>query len=125
MQPPKDNSKINIRLFIQLVMLVTAIFAIFILVVYTLAYSPPQPNIANPYNMQEWPTAEAQMIEQINTYQAIQVNPETGMQLDPAEIEEGDPVVTRYTVPISVAKQVLIQQGLPAREAGGTQQSDQ
>jgi hypothetical protein len=105
-----DSSKIDMQRFAKLVMLVTAVFIIFVIIVYTFAYSPPKPNLSNPYSMTQWPTAEAQMQYELHSYRSIQVNPETGQQVAPDATPET--VETRYTVPISVAKEVVLQQNM-------------
>jgi hypothetical protein len=94
-------------------MLVTALFVLFLIVVYVLSALPFQPNLANPYDMDTWPTVEAQQMEQLNTYGVFQVDPVTGRVIPPEEITEDMETVTRYRMPLEEARQQLLEQGLP------------
>lgn len=114
--PDAESYGVDQTRFRRNMMVVTAIFVLFLIVVYIISALPFQPNLANPYDMATWPTVEAQQMEQLSTYGTYQVDPVTGRVIPPAEITEDMETVTRYRMPVEEAKQQLLEQGLPATQ---------
>ncbi len=108
-----DNYEIDTHAFWRYWLMATIAFAAFVIIVYIVAYLPLNPNLANPYNMQEWPALRAQYTEQLHSYGVLQVNPTTGRIIAPGEAAED--AVTHYHIPIEEAKRLLVERGLPTR----------
>jgi hypothetical protein len=110
---PNENENFNVAKFVRAWVVVTGIFLIFVVAIFVLGRLPSTPNFApgTYYETEVWPTARAEQREQLTNYSAYQAE---------EEVEGAEGTVTYYTIPISVAKGVLVERGLPVFEEGAS-----
>lgn len=114
---PNENENFNVAKFVRAWVVVTGVFLVFVVAIFVLGRLPSTPNFApgTYYETEVWPTAQAEQREQLATYSAYQVEEEV------AGAEGSDmQTVTYYTIPISVAKGILVERGLPVFEEGAS-----
>lgn len=107
-----DHSKLDIKALGRVLAIITAIFALFVLLVYIFGALPTTPNLLNRYDMDQWPAVQAQQVEQLSTSGTYEVEVEVVAE-DGTKTTE---LVTRYRIPIEQAKALLVERGLPTRD---------
>jgi hypothetical protein len=108
---PEDNSQLNIPRFVRAWMLATTIFLVFMVVIFVMGRLPPTPNFAptDVYETQTWDVMEPEQRDILQSYSSYQEE----VEVETAEGTTETQTVTRYTLPISVAKDLIVQRGLP------------
>jgi hypothetical protein len=107
---PEDNSQLNIPRFVRAWMLATTIFLVFMVVIFVMGRLPPTPNFApnDLYETQTWDVMEPEQRDILQSYSSYQEE----VEVETAEGTETQ-TVTRYTIPVDVAKDLIVQRGLP------------
>jgi hypothetical protein len=116
---PNDTSQLNIPGFVRAWLLATTIFLVFMVIIFVMGRLPPTPNFApqDLYETQTWDAMEPQQRTLLQTYSSYQEE----VEVETAEGTTETQTVTRYTIPIDVAKDLIVQRGLPvAPDSEGT-----
>jgi hypothetical protein len=93
--------------FLRAAAIATGIFVAFVILVFILGFPPGSPNLPNPYDVTEWPRVEATQTSELQNYSSYETEVENA--------EGDDETVTRYTIPIEEAKDLVVERGLPTR----------
>ncbi len=95
-----DASRVTWRSFLPVWSVVTAIFTLYLLIALLAGRLPPTPNLATPYTTDQWQQIRAEQTKQLQSFGWV--DEEAGI----------------VHIPIDLAKEQLLEQGLPV-QAGG------
>ncbi len=116
---PPVNEGFHTRQAIKWISLITAFFFFLYFVVYALGAIPPVPTFADDelYETATWPALEATQranLQNFSSYEAsIEEEVETVNAQGTTVSTTVTAVVTRYTIPIDNAKDLVLDQGIP------------